>query len=291
MSDVGRDEQRRRPILLDGRRLARERAPGLADRARRVASRRGVPPRLALVAFERPDGQTPFLTRKLRACREAGVEARVRVLPAGAGTDEARSAVEELLGEGPLDGLFLEFPFPPGVDEDAVLDLVPPELDLDVMTRERIQRYLMDGEGPPPLTVEAVLLLLDRYGVEIDGLDGVVVAEPSPFTRMLHTALARRGARMQPLLSPDAPDLEQRIAHAELVVAAAMAPGIIRAERLAEGAIAIDVGYFNPGGRGDIDTSGGATHLAALAPVPGALGPMTVSVMVERVTREAEDKG
>ena len=281
------------PIILDGRRLSRERAPGLAARAARIARERGWPPRLALVAFAQEDGRAPFAERKLEACEEAGVQVAARVLSGRATTDEVRRAIAELLevagpGGGALDGVFLEFPFPPGVDERAVMASVPESLDIDVMTEGRIHRYLEEGLGPPPLTVAAGLELLDRYRVDVAGLDGLVVGEDSSFTRMFAAALARRGARMRPITSADAPDLDQRIDEAQLVVAVAGRPGRIRAGSLAPGAVAIDVGYFNPGGRGDIDLSGGITHLTALAPVPGGIGPMTVSMLIERIIEFAE---
>src|SRR5690606_10559694 len=99
---------------------------------------------------------------------------------------------------------------------------------------------------------------------------------------MFRAALARRGARMGPLVPPTAADLAERARAARLVVVAAARPGLVDSATLAPGTVAIDSGYYNPGGRGDIDTAGGTAHLAALAPVPGGLGPMTVSMLLER---------
>lgn len=281
------------PLILDGNRLAHERVPMLSVRAERIARRRGRPPHLGLVAFAREDGRAPFAARKTRACEEAGVRVTARILPDRATTGQVRDAIIELLEDpGPngdaLDGLFLEFPFPEGVDERAVVSCIPERLDIDVMTEGCIHRYLEEGEGPPPLTVAAGLALLDRYEVDVAGMDGVVVGDDSPFTRIFSTALARRGARMRPITSPHAPDLDRKIGDVQLVVVSIGQPGRVRANALAPGAVAIDVGYYNPGGRGDIDLSGGIAHLTALAPVPGGIGPMTVSMLVERIIDFAE---
>ena len=270
------------PVLLDGRRLARERTPGLAARAAQTAQRRGRPPRLLLVAFAGPDGRAPSAELKLRACASVGVEATPILLAAGAGTDDVRRAIADGLAAHSPDAVFVEFPFPEGVDGDAVMAFVPEPLDVDVMTPGRIRRYLDEGAGVPPLTVAAALALLDRYDVSVAGLDGIVIAEPSPFAEMFRAALARRDARMRPLVPPTAPDLARQIGAAKLVVAAAARPGLIDSAMLAPGTVAIDGGYYNPGGRGDIDLAGGTSHLAALAPVPGGLGPMTVSMLLER---------
>lgn len=276
------------PLILDGTRLARERSAGLAQRAAGVTRERGRQPRLALVAFADASGGAPYVARKVRACTAAGVEAVPLILPAGITTAGARKAIEVFLDDEWCDGVFLEFPFPVGIDGDAVTGVIPESADVDVMTEGRIHRYISDGEGPPPLTVSAVLELLDGYGVDVADLEGILVAETSPFTLMLGEALSRRGVRMRAILPPDSSDLDGRIAEARLVVAAAAKPGIVRSGTLAQGTIAMDAGYFNAGGNGDIAVSDGIAHLAAIAPVPGGVGPMTVSVLVERVIEFAE---
>lgn len=276
------------PIILDGRALARSRAAELARRAAAITAARGRPPRLALVAFA-PQGETPrFLRRKLQACEATGLEAVPRVLPDSIESRRAREVAESLADLKP-DGIFLEFPFPEHIDAAEIVDAVPPVMDVDVMTPARIRRYLNDSDGQPPITVDAMLALLDAHGVGVAGLDTVVVAEAGPFAEMFRQALARRGARVRPLQPPD--DASPAVRDAELIVSAAARPGLLRSTELAAGAVAIDAGYFNPGGRGDIDTSGGIAHLRALAPVPGAIGPMTVSMLIQRVIEFAETAG
>lgn len=276
------------PILLDGARLARERAPALAARAAAVGARRGCAPRLALVAFADELGAAPFATRKVRAGAAAGVEVAPLIMPAGVTTGEAAGEVAAFLEEGPWDGVFVEFPFPAGVDGDALTALIPEAADLDIMTPARVDRFLAGIDPLPPLTIVAGLELLDAYAVEITGLRGVVVAEDSPFAHCFREALARRGALMAPLLAPTAPDLARRTREAELVVVSAGSPGLVGSGELAPGAVVIDVGYFNPGGRGDVDLAAGTDHLRAIAPVPGGIGPMTISVLIERLIAFAE---
>jgi methylenetetrahydrofolate dehydrogenase (NADP+)/methenyltetrahydrofolate cyclohydrolase len=275
-------------VILDGSTLARSRAPALAVRGHRVAELLGRRPRLALVAFADRHGQARFVARKLRACAAAGVDVLPLVLPAGTPSPEAEHALRVLLGREVLDAVFLEFPFPGGIDGNALTDLVPAAVDVDIMTAGRITEYFADPDGLPPLTVSAGLELLNGHGVDIRGRVGVVVGPDVPFTRMFSEAFNRRGAKMQPILPADDSDVPRGVKHAALVVAAASVPGVLPSTALAPGSICIDVGYFNPGGRGDVDTAGGVAHLAAFSPVPGGIGPMTVSVLVERVIAFAE---
>jgi methylenetetrahydrofolate dehydrogenase (NADP+)/methenyltetrahydrofolate cyclohydrolase len=276
------------PLILDGVELARARAAELAARAGRVTARRGFPPRLALIAFADEGGRAPYAARKERAAAAVGVEVKALVLPFGVTTAAAAEAIVALLEEEPCDGVFIEFPFPAGVDEAALVGLIPEEADLDIMTESRIDRYLMGLERHPPLTIAAGLELLDAYGVDIRGLDGAVVGESLPFTEIFREELGRRGAAMRAIVPPDTPDLDSSLSGVELVVVTAARPGLVRSGSLEAGAVVIDAGYFNPTGHGDIDLTDGIEHLSALSPVPGGIGPMTISVLLERLIEFAE---
>ena len=273
------------PQLLDGRAFAARRAPEQSRRAEQLRAERGRAPLVWLVGFGVEDDVVPtFIARKLRACEAVGVHAVPRILGPRATTDAVIAAIDA--APAGADALFVEFPYPDGVDGDAVAAAIPARLDVDVMSPARVEAYRA-GVGEPPVTVLAALGLLDDGGIDVAGMEGVVVADPSPFSEMFATALARRGARMTRVAPADA----GRARAAQLVVAAAARPGIVRADELAAGAVVIDVGYFNPGGRGDVDTRGGTSHLRALAPVPGGIGPSTIAMLVERVIDFAEGKG
>jgi methylenetetrahydrofolate dehydrogenase (NADP+)/methenyltetrahydrofolate cyclohydrolase len=276
------------PLILDGVALARARSAELAIRAGLVAARRGFPPRLALIAFADEGGGAPHAARKERAAAAVGVEVKSLVLPFGVTTAAAAGAIVALLEEEPCDGVFIEFPFPAGVDEAALVGLIREEADLDIMTESRIDRYLTGLDSDPPLTIAAGLELLAAYGVDIRGLDGVVVGELLPFTEIFREELGRRGAAMRPIVPPDTADLDFALSGAELIIVTAARPGLVRSGSLERGAVVIDAGYFNPTGHGDIDLAGGIEHLAALSPVPGGIGPMTISVLFERLIEFVE---
>ena len=269
------------PVLLDGRAFAERRGPDQAARAARVRAVRGRAPGVHIVGFGVGGVMPTSIARKLRACEAAGVIPSADVLDASATTAGILAAMRRTPADA--DGLFLEFPFPNGVDEDAVVAALPVELDVDIMSAARTAAFFT-GEGPPPVTVSAGLGLLDDGGVSISGLQGAVVAEPTPFARMFAEALSRRGADMR-LVAPAA---ARAARDAGVVVVCAARPGLLRSEDLSPGAVVIDAGYFNPGGRGDVDTRGGIGHLGALAPVPGGIGPATITMLVERVIEFAE---
>lgn len=277
------------PLILDGRLLAERRLPALRDRARRVHDLYGTPPRLLLMAFAEPDGRAPWVSRKLRAGAAAGVDVQLLVLPAGTETRGATAALERAVADSRPDSILLQVPFPPGIDLDVLVAVVPPEADVDVMRPERCRAFMAGRLDRPPATVAAVLTLLEDGRVDVRGRAGVVIGEEMPFTAMLREALARSGARVV-IVPPGSGELQERLAHAILVVTSVNRVGAVRSTDLAPGAVVIDGGYFNPGGLGDIDVTGGVDHLEALGPVPGGVGPMTVSMLLEGVIVAAEGR-
>jgi methylenetetrahydrofolate dehydrogenase (NADP+)/methenyltetrahydrofolate cyclohydrolase len=236
-----------------------------------------------LIGFGPGDVLPRFIERKVRACAQVGVEALPVVLSPRATTRETIAAIERDTDR--LDAIFVEFPAPERVDLDAVGAAIPEQLDVDVMSPARMRRFEA-GESDPPVTVSAALALLAEHHVAIEGLRGVLVAPASPFTDAFRIALERAGARVERV----APAHAASAARAELVVVAAGEPRLVRTADLASRAVVIDVGYYNEGGVGDVDVAGGISHLRAICPVPGGIGPATIAMLAERVIEFAEDR-
>jgi methylenetetrahydrofolate dehydrogenase (NADP+) / methenyltetrahydrofolate cyclohydrolase len=268
--------------LLDGRALAARRAPEIARRAAGVAYHRGRAPTLLLLAFADDAGHAAHVDGKLRACAAAGIDAVLLLIAPGTATAGVSGALAQAIDTSRPDAVFVQIPFPDGIDGDVVAAAIPYDADVDIMSPSRIAQYRRTPGEAPPVTITAATLLLAEHGVSVDGRRGLVVAEPSPFADMFAEELARHGADMS-LVDPTSRELEEQVRAAGVVVAAVGRPGMLRSDALAPGAIALDIGYFNEGGRGDIDTAPGVEHLRAIMPVPGGVGPMTVSALLERV--------
>jgi methylenetetrahydrofolate dehydrogenase (NADP+)/methenyltetrahydrofolate cyclohydrolase len=277
--------------ILDGSALAARRLPGLRARVQALVAARGREPLLGILGFADASGKVPHVAPKLRAAESCGIAVELATLPPGVTLDETSFAVEALRAMPGLDGLFVQFPYPDPSWAATVEALIPSALDVDVMAPAEVERYFADPTVLPPVTVSAALALMDDARLALAGRAGVVVAEPSPFAEMFRLAFTRRGVQMSELVPPSGAHDDARVRQAALVIVAAGSPGCVDAASLAEGAIAIDVGYFNPGARGDIANATTARHLDAVVPVPGGIGPMTISALLERVILFAERRG
>jgi methylenetetrahydrofolate dehydrogenase (NADP+)/methenyltetrahydrofolate cyclohydrolase len=278
------------PTLLDGRALAQARSVALARRAATVTRRRGRRPRLLLVAFAGPEGEASHVDGKRRRCAEVGVSVTPLILPEAIDADTALDRFRAALLSHP-DGVLVQVPFPLDFDGKALLDAIPPAADIDMMSPSAIDRHERDAAAPPPLTVAAALALLDHYGVSLPGREGALVGPATPFHAQFERWLRRRGVIMKRRLDPHDPGLQAGLADASVVVLAAAESGLVPAGWLRPGAAVIDAGYFNAGGVGDLALDDGIDHLGALAPVPGGVGPMTISMLVEAVVGRAEERG
>ena len=277
-------------ILLDGRALAAQRASLLAARADHVRAGRGRAPCLLLIAFADDDGRVAHIHGKQRACAQAGVEVVCLSFAPTADTEAVLRGLQTHIEAHDPDGVFVQIPYPAGFDGAAIDAAIPVAADVDIMTPARYDTYMSGAQDTPPLTIFAALSLFDAHDVVLAGRRAVVVGAPHPFNVMFGEALRRRGAATVALIPAAGANEDARVRAADLVVVSVGSPGAVAASALAPGAVAADIGYFNEGGRGDIDVTTGVDHLGALMPVPGGVGPMTVSALVERVVQFAEER-
>lgn len=278
----------KRPLVLDGARLAAARRPALAGRADRVAERRGRPPGVLLVTTEIRPGFAPHVEKKRRECAQANIAIRTLLAPSTSTTSAVHEALAQGVEDPDVDAVFLQFPLAPAIDGDAAASVIPASKDIDLVNPLNFDRFVKDPAVAAPLTPRALIALFEHYRIATEGVQAVIVGQPDPLTRAFRIVLERSGARGHGPLAPDDPDLRDVLADADIVVVATARAGSIPSDRLRAGATAVDAGYFNPGGRGDIDPAPGIGHLAAIVPVPGGIGPMTISILLEAVIERAE---
>lgn len=228
----------------------------------------------------------PHVALKQRAAADLDVEVRAHILAVDADTDAWIDAVARAASDPAVDAVFVQYPLSAHVDAQPVFDAIPIDLDVDVLSAAALDRFAV-GLGPPPATVAAAFAILDAYAVPLAGRAVRIVGEAGALADACRRMFERHGALVGPRVAPG-PGLRERVAGADLVLTLGGQPGRVSATDLPNGAVIVDGGYFNDGGVGDVDVSTGAQHLGALVPVPGGLGPMTISVLLERTIARGE---
>lgn len=264
-----------------------------AGTAARVAAlrERGVSPCLALVRVGENGGSLSYERNALRECGRVGVEARSVVLGEGSDTAALAAALRALSEDKTVHGILLLHPLPAGIDEAAACAALRPDKDVDGVTDASLRRVFTGrGAGFCPCTPEAVLELLEYYGIPLDGARVTLIGRSLIVGKPLSLLMTARGATVT-LCHRQTRALPARCRESELLIAAAGSPGLVGADCTRPGQAVIDVGTTPDAEgrlRGDVDFPAVSGIAEAVSPVPGGVGAITTAVLLRHVVEAAE---
>ncbi|MBA2811232.1 bifunctional methylenetetrahydrofolate dehydrogenase/methenyltetrahydrofolate cyclohydrolase [Streptomyces sp. KM273126] len=275
--------------LLDGRATARTIRAELKERVARLASR-GVWPGLGTVLVGSDPGSAAYVAGKHRDCEQIGIRSLRVELPESATRADVLAAVADLNADPQCTGLIVQLPLPVGIDRGAVLESIDPGKDADGLHPTNLGRLVIGSPGPLPCTPRGIVEILRQYCVPLTGAHVVIVGCGVTVGRPLALLLTRHTeSATVTMCHEETRDLSTHIRGADIVVAAAGAAELVRADDVRPGAIVLDVGITRTeaGIVGDVaaDVAGTARMLA---PMPGGVGPMTRAMLMTNVVEAAE---
>jgi methylenetetrahydrofolate dehydrogenase (NADP+)/methenyltetrahydrofolate cyclohydrolase len=290
--------------LLDGKALAAQLRAEVAEGVRELIAAGGRAPGLTAVLVGDDPASQVYVGAKTRACVEVGMEGRNLRLPADISTGALAGEIRKLNGDDTVDGILVQLPLPKGIREREILDLVDPAKDVDGFHPENVGKLWLDQPAPAPATPSGIIELLRRNGIALTGQRAVVVGR-SPIVGKPMAGLLLRENCTVTVCHSRTRDLEAVCREADILVAAIGRPAAIGPQHVREGAVVIDVGINRvrdaalaerlfPGDQkrraeleskgsilvGDVDFSAVAPRAAAITPVPGGVGPLTVAMVV-----------
>lgn len=274
--------------VMDGNGLAGRLLAGAAERARVVHARTGRRPCLATVLVGRDPGSVTYVAMKRSRARLAGVESRLLELPEEATTSEVVNEVRALSTDGAVDGILLQHPVPPQVDERASFEAIAPEKDVDGVTMHSFASMAFGLPGFASCTPAGIIRLLDEYDVDPTGQHAVVIGR-SPILGKPVGMLLLAGDATVTYCHSRTRRLDEMAATADILVAAVGRPRFVRGDWIKPGAVVIDAGY-NAGNIGDVEFDEARAVARLVTPVPGGVGPMTIAVLLEQTVRAAEQR-
>ena len=267
---------------LDGKRLAREVEDRLKVLVESSSAAAGRPPGLAVLRVGDDPASAVYVANKEKACGRIGVASFGAHLAAETPQAEVLAVIEDLNADTRVDGILLQLPLPSGLDEGPLLQAIDPAKDADGLHTLNLGRLLKGESGPRSCTPAGVMAMLKSQGIDPAGKRAVVVGRSilvgQPMALMLQAANAT-----VTIVHSRTTDLVAHTREAEIVVVAAGRPGMIGAEHIRPGAAVVDVGiHRKPEGGlcGDVRADEVDPIAAALSPVPGGVGPMTVTMLL-----------
>ncbi len=235
-----------------------------------------------------------YVKMKHQKAAEAGLASRHVDLPATATQAEVESVVRDLAVDDGVHGILVQLPLPDGLDPEPVIDLIPPEKDVDGLTERSMGRLVRGRPGLVGCTPLGVMRLLERYDVATSGKRAVVIGRSTLVGLPLSLLLARKGVDATVTLAHSrTPDMAAVVREADIVVGAAGQARMITADMVKPGATVIDVGVSRTesGIVGDVDFGPVAAVAGFITPMPGGTGPMTIACLLENTLTAAQLQG
>ncbi len=267
--------------VIDGKAVAAAVRGQVATEVASFAAERGRTPQLTTVIVGDDPASEVYVRNKHRACEEAGMRSAHHGLPAETSEAELLRLVTELGEDDDVDGILVQLPVPDQIDPDRVVAAVDPAKDVDGLTPVNAGLLAHGMPGLVPCTPSGVMELLRHEGVGLEGAEAVVVGRSKlvgvPVARLLLAANAT-----VTVCHSRTRDLAATCRRADVLVAAVGSPRLLGAEAIKPGAVVIDVGVnrTDDGLVGDVDFDAAAEVAAAITPVPGGVGPMTIAMLL-----------
>lgn len=276
--------------IIDGKAISAEIREEIKQRTARLVEK-GVTPGLAVVLVGDDPASAVYVRNKQRACEQVGFYSEQIILSADTEIPELRAVIERLNADPRVHGILVQLPLPPQLDEREVIMLIDPEKDVDAFHPVNVGRIVSGGYRFAPCTPAGIMQLLRRSGIEVAGRECVVVGRSNIVGKPMALLLLEANGTVTVCHSRTValPDVCRR---ADILVCAVGRPGFITADMVKPGATVIDVGINRlPDGHlaGDVDFAGVERVAGAITPVPGGVGPMTITMLLENTLRAAEN--
>ena len=281
-------------VLLNGAPVAKAITAELIERAGKLESL-GVVPTLAIVRVGEREDDLSYERGALKRCEKVGISCRRYLLPADVSQEDLMGTVTEINEDPSIHGCLIFRPLPEHLEGDAVASALLPKKDVDSMTPASLLSTLSGlGAGYAPCTAEAVLAILDHYGIDLDGANVVVVGRSLVIGKPVASMLLARNATVT-TCHTHTRDLAEVCRRADIVVAAAGHARTLGADAVCTGQTVIDVGinWDSQAEKlvGDVDFEAVEPLVDAVTPVPGGVGAVTTAILARHVICAAEEAG
>ncbi len=275
--------------ILDGKAIAADLRATVANEVKALLSAGHRPPGLAVILVGEDPASQVYVRNKERACQEVGFHSELIRLPADTPEDRLLAVVDELNQREEIDGILVQLPLPEQIDEQTVIERILPTKDVDGFHPYNVGRLTLRMPLLRPCTPKGVMTLLERTGVELEGLDAVILGQSNIVGRPMALELLMARCTITVCHSRTR-NLADKVRGADLVVAAVGRPRFVQGDWIKPGAIVIDVGINRTDdGKlcGDVDFDAARERAAWITPVPGGVGPMTVATLLENTLQAA----
>jgi len=275
--------------LIDGKALSKELRKEITADVERLKTEKGFTPGLAVVLVgEDPASQT-YVRNKERSCKRVGMYSEVHRLPAETSEEELLNLVDRLNNDEKIHGILVQLPVPKHINEEKVIEAISPAKDVDGFHPINTGRLFIGEDSFLPCTPYGIMEMLARHGVELKGKNAVVVGRSNIVGKPVAMLLLREHATVT-ICHSRTQDLGAVTRQADVLVVGVGRPNFITGDMVKPGAVVIDVGINRVDGKlvGDVEFDTAKEKASLITPVPGGVGPMTITMLLRNTLLAAE---
>ncbi len=288
-------------IIIDGKLVAAEMRAEIKNEVAKLKKHNVVPGLGVILVGEDPASQS-YVKAKERACEEAGIFSDDNRLPVDTSEDDLIALVEKMNNDDKINGILVQLPLPKHINESRVLLAIDPDKDVDGFHPMNVGKMVVGERAFLPCTPHGCIQLLKRSGVKIEGAKVVIVGRSNIVGKPLANMLIQKnenGNATVTVCHTRTKNLKEEVLQADIIVAAAGWPNTVTADMVKEGAVVIDVGVNRVedatrkrGYRlvGDVDFDAIKEKASLITPVPGGVGPMTITMLLYNTLESAKRK-
>lgn len=268
--------------ILDGKAFAADYRLKLAEKVKNLKETDNIVPGLAVVIIGEDPASQIYVRNKMKACEAAGIKSFNVVLPETVTQSEAEEEVKKLAENSEVDGIIVQLPLPKKFDEKRILSLIPVEKDVDGLSSENLGKLLKGEDSLISCTPYGIIELLKGYGVKFAGKSAVVLGRSNMVGKPVAALLLRENATVT-VCHSKTENIASYTKNADILVAAIGKAKFVTADMVKDGAIVVDVGINRIDGKiyGDVDYESVKDKCSLITPVPGGVGPMTVTMLLQ----------
>lgn len=270
-------------IILDGKKTSEK----ILSKVKERVSNLKITPHLVVILVGDNDASKIYVRNKKLAAEKVGIKSTIIELPSGIQEQTLLDKIVELNEDDNVTGILVQLPLPEHIDKNKIIQTISPKKDVDGFTPENVGKLAI-GIEPYfyPATPQGIMMLLDEYGIEVEGKNAVVIGRSNIVGKPMAQMLLNRNATVTTCHSYTK-DLDDKIKTADIVVSA-VGKKIVRCKMIRNNSVVVDVGIFKlPNGKltGDVDFDVVSPSCGFISPVPGGVGPMTIASLMYNASK------
>lgn len=268
--------------IIDGKLISKKLREQMKDEVRKLKDKNIIPCLAVILVGEDPASKI-YVSNKKKSCEEIGIESKQFLLAENISQDELIDLIQTLNCDKRISGILVQLPLPKHIDEKLVIEAISPEKDVDAFNEKNVGKIMIGNHSVLPCTPAGIMELLKFEKIDLDGKNCVVVGRSNIVGKPMAMLLLQANATVT-ICHSHTKNIDYILKQADLIVVAVGKPKFLKADMVKDGAIVIDVGINRDENNkiiGDVDFENVKEKVSYITPVPGGVGPMTITTLLK----------